>query len=515
MKIFSKYTICAALAGLFCSCTGNFEEYNTNPNQPQTLESGALVTQLINCLASPEENPCQRNNTFWACFGGYVTATNTWHWGDFNYYTYNVGDKENRWSADWYFTQFYKNYFSIVRMNQPACLPLAKLLRVDVMLRVACLQGPIPYTQIKEGTFAVAYDNEETAFKAMFEDLDSAIAELTEIAGAMTDEINPLKGGYDPIYDGDFKKWVKYANSLKLRMAIRISGVSGYEEFAHQKALEAVNHSIGVMSSINDSAWDNLNGRYKNGFQVVQEWGEVRPNASIVTFMNGYNDARRSVYFTPKDGSSSEYVGVRSGIRGIKPDMYRKSSKFNVETNTKMLVFSAAEVAFLRAEANLLGWDDVADNAQRYYEEGIRLSFNERGVGTAASAYINDSSSVPTGFKDMKNTKYDYTPKNTVTIKWNEGASTSEKLNRIITQKWIANFPMGNEGWNDYRRTGFPDIFPAGDNLSTTGVTSERGQRRLRFSQTEYETNKANVQAAVAMIGSDKENIDLWWAKKN
>ena len=88
MKIIVKYMICAiVLLGFVSSCTSNFEEYNTNPNEPTSLESGALITQLINCLASPEENPCQRNNTFWAAFGGYVTATNTWNWGNYNYYT--------------------------------------------------------------------------------------------------------------------------------------------------------------------------------------------------------------------------------------------------------------------------------------------------------------------------------------------------------------------------------------------------------------------------------------------
>lgn len=517
MKIIVKYMICAiVLLGFVSSCTSNFEEYNTNPNEPTSLESGALITQLINCLASPEENPCQRNNTFWAAFGGYVTATNTWNWGNYNYYTYNVGDKENRWSADWYFTEFYKNYFSILRMNQASCIPLAKLLRVDVMQRVACMQGPLPYSKVKEGTFTVPYDDEETAFKVMFDDLDASIRELSDIAATMTSDVNPLIG-YDPIYNGDYKKWVKYANSLKLRMAIRIARIEGYDEYAHQKALEAVTHPIGVMESSSDTAWDHLNGRYKNGFETVQGWGEIRANACIVAFMNGYQDPRREVYFKKiNDGQGDAYIGVRSGISGITTDMYKTASKFNVETTTPMLVFSAAEVAFLRAEANLIGWTDVCDNAETYYKQGISISFAERGISsTHPSAYYNNSTDRPAAFKDMNNSKYNYTPKNTVTIKWENSASDEEKLNRIITQKWIANFPLGHEAWNDYRRTGYPDIFPAGDNLSTRGITSERGQRRLRFSQTEYETNSSNVKAAAAAMGGDKETTDLWWAKKN
>ena len=180
-----------------------------------------------------------------------------------------------------------------------------------------------------------------------------------------------------------------------------------------------------------------------------------------------------------------------------------------------MLIFSAAEAAFLQAEAALLGWTDVCSSAQSFYEAGITISFAEREISSSPSGYYNDGTRTPGSFTDMKNSAYNYTPKNQVTIRWDESASAEEKLNRLITQKWIANFPLGAEAWNDYRRTGYPDIFPAHDNRSTQGVTKERGQRRLRFSLNEYETNRANVQAAAAMIGGDKENIDLWWAKKN
>ena len=513
MKKFKQYIVGALLLPLLLgSCTDNFEEYNTDPNRPTSLDAAALIPNLIDCLASPEENPCQRNNTFWACFGGYVTATNSWG-RQFLYATYNIDDDWNKWSADWYFNTLYRNYFQIARLTNETgpVFSLAQMLRVNIMQYVVNMQGPLPYSQVKMGTFAVPYDDEQTAYMAMFADLDQAIAGL-KTAQSILDEDNTVKP-YDRVYGGDYSKWLKYANTLKLRMAIRIARVSGQEEFAHQKAREAVQD--GVMTSASDTAWDNLDA-WKNGFFTVQNWGEMRANASIVTFMNGYEDPRRSVYFkTINDGAGTTYNGVRSGISGIQTSDYASASKFNVEVKTPMLIFSAAEAAFLQAEAALLGWTDVCPSARSFYEAGIAISFADRGISSNASSYYNDSSRLPGSFTDMKNSACNYTPKNQVSIMWNESASDAEKLNRVITQKWIANFPLGAEAWNDYRRTGYPDIFPAHDNRSTQGVTKDRGQRRLRFSLNEYETNRANVQAAAAMIGGDRENIDLWWAKKN
>lgn len=104
-----------------------------------------------------------------------------------------------------------------------------------------------------------------------------------------------------------------------------------------------------------------------------------------------------------------------------------------------------------------------------------------------------------------------------MTVAWNESASDNEKLERILTQKMIANFPIGNETWADFRRTGYPAVFPAYNNLSTQGVTDERQQRRLRFSEDEYQSNEENVKEAVSFLsnGQDTDATDLWWAKKN
>lgn len=170
--------------------------------------------------------------------------------------------------ADWYYTAeggkgLYPGWFSVQRLTEGKgyYFQMAQLLRVYVMQMVASLQGPLPYSKVANGDFYVPYDDERTAWHAMFDDLDAAILEIQSAAASGS---APL-AAVDRIYGGDNVKWLKFANTLKLRMAMRISNVE--PEYAKQKAEEAV--ASGVMENITDSAYDNLNGRYNNGFYTL------------------------------------------------------------------------------------------------------------------------------------------------------------------------------------------------------------------------------------------------------
>ena len=508
-----KY-IAAGFIGLvtLSGCTQDFEQFNKNPYEPSTLPVKSFFPGMIDVLASPEENPCQRNNTFWACFGGYVTAPHSWDQGVNTWGCFNATDKWNMWTANWVFTEhIYPNWFQIKRLtdSEGYYYQMAQLFRIYSMVMIASIQGPMPYSQVADGEFYVPYDDEPTAWHAMFDDLDAAIV---EIRNAAVSGSTPL-ADVDRVYSGDNSKWLKFANTLKLRMAMRISSVE--PDFAKQKAEEAV--AAGVMTATGDSAYDHLNGRYKNGwYQVGLDWGgEVKANATITSYMNGYNDPRRAKYFTEnKSGAGDTYMGVRSGIANVQKATYINYSGLIYEESatTPMPIMYAAEAAFLRAEGALKGWN-MLGTPKDLYEEGVKLSFAEWGA-SGADAYLADSSSVPANYTDGGNSSNNWTNKSNVTIAWNDGDSNDKKLEKIITQKWIANYPLGLEGWCDFRRTGYPYIFPPKNNLSPWGCTDERGQRRLRFSIDEYDRNKENVEAAVQMLsnGIDGDNTDLWWA---
>ena len=133
-------------------------------------------------------------------------------------------------------------------------------------------------------------------------------------------------------------------------------------------------------------------------------------------------------------------------------------------------------------------------------------------------AYIAQNSPVSVSYDDPWTNDNPNGPVSNISapaVAWDDAAAPEEKQQRIITQKWIANFILGNEAWADYRRTGYPELFPASDagNLSRGVVDSNR--RRMPYPQSEY-TNNPYMSEAVTMLGdADDMGTDLWWAKKD
>ncbi|MFK1713526.1 SusD/RagB family nutrient-binding outer membrane lipoprotein [Bacteroides fragilis] len=505
--------LAAAVTPFLCCCTDNFEEYNTNPYEPHSLNPPMLFATMITTGINVQQNDNQMIDQMVAGpFSGYLTMANSWGGSNFN--TFNQTESWNQIPFNTPFEKFYSNYFKLETATggKGHYWAMAKLLRVNTMLRVTDCYGPIPYSQVANGKTAVAYDSQEDVYKHMFEDLDYVI----QMLGEFVDEVGGLKPleGYDPVYNGDYNKWMRFANSLKLRLAVRISNVS--PELARTKAEEAVKSTRGLIDTNDNNAYVGVGAEPNPLWLVASSWGEIRINATIASYMKGYSDPRSAVYFTTsKLGGDSPYMGMRSGLEGVKPATYSGYSMPNYEQKDDMLMFCAAETAFLRAEGALRGWD-MGGSARDFYEQGVKLSFDQRKV-SGVDEYLANAVAVPEPFVDPVNpAKCNYTPKTKITIAWNEGASTEEKLERIITQKWIANFPLGFEGWADYRRTGYPEVFPSVSNLSNGVIDTNRQLRRLPFPLSEKQGNSANVSAAVSMLGGpDTGATDLWWAKKN
>ena len=517
MKRISGYIAAgiATIGVIITSCTADFEDFNTPKYQPTGLPASAFFPQMLDRLANPQQNDCQWFNTMYSCYGGQITAPNSWSRSTL-FSTFNVDDAWNNNIVPSYLTSFYPSFFSVQHQtgSQGYTYALACVLRVYVIQVVASIQGPVPYTQVANGRLAVPYDDEQTAWTAMFEELDEAINILKQAATVSgLDELNNV----DRVYGGDLNQWIKFANTLKLRMALRISGVA--PELAQKKAEEAVKD--GVMTSTADSAYDKLNGRQPNGYNIVASWNELKANATLTSYMNGYNDPRREKYFTRQTRNSAmgNYIGVRSGIDGALKADYASASGLIYEelpNTTPMPVMFAAEAYFLRAEGALNGWNMDGD-AKSLYEDGIRCSMQEWGIEDAQiTSYISNTTNRPASHTDLFNTSHNHAAPSTIPIGWNGASDDEQHLEQIITQKWIANFTISLEGWCDFRRTGYPKIFEPVDNLSPWGCTNERQVRRLRFPLNEYNTNRENVEAAIQMLStaSDSENTDLWWAKK-
>lgn len=513
-KKIAKIALASALLPLLCGCIGNFEDYNTNRYEAHELNPPLLFPTMITTGINVQQNDNQMcDQMIGGSYGGYLSMSQSW--GKMtNFNTYNVDDGWNQSAFNTTYNKFYPNYFKLQKATAGTghYFAFAQLLRVNTMHRMTDCYGPIPYSQVAEGVSKTPYDSQEEVYKHMFEDLDYAIAILKGFV-AEASGLKPL-AGYDPVYDGDYSKWIRYANSLKLRLAIRISNVA--PALAQQMAEEAVNDNGGLIDSPELNANVQV-GAEPNPFNLVAVgWGETRANATITSYMNGYEDARRSVYFTKASVTGADtYLGLRSGIQGAQPSPYANFSMPNYEQKSPLVMFYCSETAFLRAEGALRGWN-MKGTAKELYETGIKLSFSERGV-SGADEYLSNSELTPAEYTSpVEPAKQNYTPKTKITIAWNESASQAEKLERIITQKWIANYPLGFEGWADFRRTGYPELFTAVDNLSNGVVSSERQQRRLTFPLTEKQANGTNVNAAIGMLGGpDTGATDLWWAKKD
>lgn len=506
-------------------CTEKYLDINSNPYEPGDLNPddyalGSAMNNLAGTVVSADVNTAQ----FTDCLlggpcGGYFADSGAWAFSISNF------NATNDWTrvfmmSDQIIPVLYSNLNQVQIVSQntdnPVPYAIAMIIKVAAMSRVTDTYGPIPYTQIGvDGRVTVPYDSQETVYNAFFDELDEAIATLSENSSSA------LVPTADYVYSGNVQQWIKFANSLKLRLAMRISYANPAK--AREMAESAVNQEFGVIESNEDNAAWHYFGSITNPlFTAINYNGdESRPSAEIVCYMNGYNDNRRASYFVNEDGAfdSDVYVGLRRSIdRTDEARAYFPSySAINVSANDAIQWMNAAEVAFLRAEGVAVFGFNLGGTAKDFYEQGIRLSFAQWGA-SGEDDYIEDDRSVPQTYTDPAGLNSYASTISDITIKWDESASTEEKQERIITQKWIANWMLGSEAWADYRRTGYPRLIPApaAGNKSGGVVDSNRGARRMPYPSEENANNYENVQYARDhyLNGPDNMATDVWWACK-
>ncbi len=518
----------AALVLVGTACTANYLDINTNPYEPSEDDMqtdgyiiGSALTSLASTVVSTDVNTAQFTDVLLGGpMGGYYSTT-----GGFTRTIMNYNPTDD-WTNVFMYSDrtipvLYSNLRELKKVtDDPIVLAIADIIKVAAMHRVTDTYGPIPYSMIGEnGQIQVPYDSQEKVYDKFFEELDAAIKVLTE---HRTDAIS-AKADY--IYGGSAEKWCKLANSLKLRLAMRI--VYANEAKAREMAESAVNSEVGVITSNADNARLTSFGADGNPIYVAVNYnkpadcitgGDTHAAADIICYMNGYNDNRRASYFEESKWPGETYVGLRRGINLSKmKEYFINYSRVKISSSDPVLWMNAAEVAFLRAEATAIYGFNMKGTAADFYEQGVRLSFEQWGA-TGVDSYLADESSVPALYKDPAGLNTYEKNLSAITVKWNEGASKEEKQERIITQKWIANWPLGNEAWADYRRTGYPKLLPATSegNLSGGIVDSEKGARRMPYPSEEYTSNTENVQEAVNSYlgGPDNMATDVWWARK-
>lgn len=401
-------------------------------------------------------------------------------------------------------------------------MAIFNVVKIAGWLRATDCFGPIVYNHAGDGDIAPPLDKQEDVYKAMLKDL----ATSADILNKATSKIMPK---FDLIYDGDQTKWTKLANSLMLRMAVRVhfQDETLSKEYI-EKALNPING--GVIESKADEAKIGNTSKFPllNSLIATIDYKENRLGATAWSYLTGYNDPRLEKYYQKGTYNKKEgyYCVAPGNTEGKKEgeNTAEFASYPKVENADPLYWFRASETFFLKAEAAL--YNLAAGNVKDLYEAGVRMSMDEWGISAAeATTYLNKSDVKPAALKSgdyhyasyYKPYGFDITSGN-VSPKWDDTASDEGKLQQIITQKYLALYPNGVEAWTEYRRTGYPYLADLYDTSFPNKIGADakaRTPERFSFASNEYQGNPHMSAITTLLDGPDKGGTKLWWVRPN
>lgn len=359
------------------------------------------------------------------------------------------------------------------------------------------LWGDIPYSEALKGdiggsSFTPGYDMQQDIYSGLLQS-------LTEASVAMATATDAGLGNADLIYGGDGAKWAVFANSLRARMALRISDVDAAKAATELSAAFAA----GVMTSNSDNAalaWPG-DGVFDNPWSAnFATRDDHRVSKTLLDTMSALNDPRVSIYAQPTIADPTIYTGLQNGMDNVTvAPFYNTTSRpgaifypgatsygtfgTSAGKRTPSYLMTYAEVAFIQAEAAQRGLGGLtAGAAAAYYAAGVTASIEQWG-GTSADAAT---------YLAQPGVAYD--------------AATG--LSQIGVQKWIALFTQGSEAWSDWRRTGNPSNIVMGPSAYPDVL---QVPRRIPYASNEQSVNAASLAAAIARQGPDTYSTRMWW----
>jgi hypothetical protein len=523
-RIFSFLIVVSCSFALLVSCTDDFDKMNTNPNAATEIDPSLLFPKMIReAINGGYANYQMGENLHANLYSQWVSNTASYFSSD--RYEYN-----NSWITNAYWTPYYtyvlKNLLDIQRMAEEnpkyeEMYHIARIMCAIGTARTTDLFGDVPYKEASRGTEKPSYDVQKDIYYDILKELSEASEALS--AGFTVDQMK--YGNQDIMYGGDVDKWIKLGNSLRLRYSLRLAFVD--EEKAQEEG-EAVLAIGKLMESIDDNAAIETSVDDNNGIghplYTLCYWNEFRMSSTLETVyknLGSVYDPRMECYWGVTQSThgtvSPEFKGLRNGLPSYQLALEGNKAvdnsniwgllwapEWNSETGTPsgfraypFYTMCYSEVCLLKAEAAIRGWDNAGD-AQTNYEEGISASFAEAryGVSTALYNTDNDVVYIDGGF-----------------VAWEEAADFEVKLEKIITQKWLALFPNGNEAWAEFRRTGYPELVPIAQS-DDPSINPNNGEfiKKLRYVNKEKEENTENATSGSLNGGQgDGSKVRVWW----
>ena len=523
-KLYIVMTFIVSLSLWGCSFT-DFGDLNENPNNPTRVEPDFLFATAIK----------ESMNLYGGAMNRVIFFNYTQQFSGFNgsWQRFNYSDSENNtyWKAAYVLCMQPVNKIAEIFSDNPDYknrVLIARIWKAYLISQTTAFYGPIPASQALKGTPDIAYDSEATIYKYLFD-------ELKECADNLEKGGDQYSKTYDFIYGGDITKWRKFANSLRLRLALRIKNAD--ETQAATVAKEVLADETNTICKEDESAtshwgttsltWSPLYDRVVFNEQANLATLPVLCE-TMVYHTKPYNDPRLTIYGQPASqgpykgeyfGQNISYGGSPRGFpteenphKGMSQKDYSAIGARFLKPDAEWVFISYAETALLKAEAAYYGWGGHK-TAEQYYYEGIDASFAKYGLTEHVTTYkdtpgikwgtASDTEGRETEFQDFAHI-------------CSSAISSGDYLRQIIMQHWLAIPMQCADAWELLRRTQILEFQPM---FSSYEGTTLYMPDRLLYPSDEYQANTTEVNKAAATLnGRDYLFTTLSWglpAKKN
>ena len=485
-----------ALMLVIPSCDDRLNEMNQNPNALTKIPDDFLFATLVRNTF--RDNIVRWQQDYGAQYAHQAVA-NTWYKNTDQYFDFFLqGDNSEDMFRNTY-RDCIKYANDIISTNSQdgkvneVRIAMSRILVIVSFAKLTDYFGDVPYFEAgmgKEEIYLPKYDPQKDIYADMVEQL--------KIQMEILDGANPADGypGQDPMYNNDLQKWVRFANSLRLRLAMRARFVDPgkYNPIIVECLGKPLIETNGQNASLQN--WKSENGELYNpwySLKVDYTSGIYQYNVSekLVDWLKSTNDPR--IVALVKPNAKGEYVGIPNGLTDVASGNYKRS-QFSVPGDMMLApdqylyIMTASEIWFLRAEAALFNIGNGGDPAE-LYKKGIVAGMEIWEV--AATDIENYLTNVPEATLN---------------------GSQENQFRQIATQMWVAFVPNHQEAWSNMKRTGYPVIPQRTSPLLSKGVTNGYLPKRLKYPYTVEKTlNGVNLQEAITRMGGDKIDIPVWW----